>query len=406
MRLTGGQIIAGISLLLSTLVAFLMTIATTNLPPWIQSHASLAWFLLLPSLLLLLLTTIKGAADYTTASLIDKDMLNRFMQVVGEAEDKTRHDPGLENITNGAGKLAEWKDVDRRLIRILGVDKKNDLQPHKSTEQLARLILRLTKAIIPAMSQRGQWNDLIEIARPAYTIGMALREWADAAFIAYELALTFNDQGRPVDSKMWIEQMDKGLKHITTHANSDELYSKLLDLKGVILRDYEGDSVKARKYFNEALFFAKKSRNHLMTWRVTTHLGTLEKWDKQLDKAIELYEKALDGAFLLNDPGLKLECYQSLGDLASLQRDFDKAHYWYNEQLNLATTSWRIIYKGRAHKGIAEALMQMSPPDVEQAYSHAREALRIEQEITGPKELELLILIVHITDRLWMKRQA
>ncbi len=41
MRLTGGQIIAGISLLLSTLVAFLMTIATSNLPPWIQSFSLL-----------------------------------------------------------------------------------------------------------------------------------------------------------------------------------------------------------------------------------------------------------------------------------------------------------------------------------------------------------------------------
>jgi tetratricopeptide (TPR) repeat protein len=79
-----------------------------------------------------------------------------------------------------------------------------------------------------------------------------------------------------------------------------------------------------------------------MIWRVTTHLGTLEKWDKQLDKAVELYEKALDGASLLDDPGLKLECYQSLGDLAGLQGDFDKAHDWYTEQLNLATTSWRI----------------------------------------------------------------
>ncbi len=406
MRLTGGQIIAGISLLLSTLVAFLMTIATTNLPPWIQSHASLAWFLLIPSLLLLLLTTIKGAAADTAASQIDRDMLNRFMKVAGEAEDKTRHDPGLENVTNGAGKLAEWKDVDRRLIRILGVDNKNVWQLKKSTEQLARLVLRLTKAIVPAMSQRGQWNDLIELASLAYKIGMALREWTDAAYIAYELALTCNDQGRPVDSKMWIDQMDKSLKHINTHANSDELYSKYLDIKGVILRDYDGDSVKARKYFNEALFFAKKSRNHLMTWRVTTHLGTLEKWDKQLDKAVELYEKALEGASLLDDPGLQLECYQSLGDLASLQGDFEKAHYWYTEQLNLATTSWRIIYKGRAHKGVAEALMQKSPPDVEQAYRHAREALRIEQEITGPKELELLILIVHITDMLWMHRKA
>ncbi len=143
-----------------------------------------------------------------------------------------------------------------------------------------------------------------------------------------------------------------------------------------------------------------------MIWRVTTHLGTLEKWDKQFDKAVELYEKALEGASVLEDPGLKLECYQALGDLASLQGDFEKAHYWYTEQFNLARVSSRIIYRGRAHKGLAEALLKLPQPSAEQAYLHAREALRIEQEITGPKEVELLLLIVHITDMLWAHRQV
>ena len=402
MKLTRGQIIATLSVLLTLLIAFLTNIVTSTLPSWIQSYTWLAWLLFIAALIALVITTIKGAASRSPAPLIDDDLLNHFVQVVSDAELKAQLDPGLHNIPYASAKLDKWKDIDIRLIRILGVnDNSDDWQPQKDQMLLARLVLRLTKAILPAMSQRGQWRELTDIAGPAYIIAETLKEWADATSIAYELAVRYHDASSSIQAKFWADRMEKSLKHVTSQTLSDGLCTRLFDIKGILARDYEGDLVTARKYLKDALMYAKRTRVPLLIWRVTTHLGILEKQELNLDKAIELYNEALVGASQIGDPGLTLECYQALGDLALLQDDAEKAYHWYFEQLTLATTSLRIIYKGRAHQGIAESLLKMNPPNGRQAYYYAREALRIEQEITGPRESELLILLVHIADMLW-----
>ena len=404
MQFTRSQTIAALSVVFSFLVALLTNVVTSSLPPWIQSYTGLAWLLLLLSLIFLIVTTVRGVAPKNPVSQIDDDLLNYFVQVVSDAESKAQLDPGLEHIPYATGKLAEWKDIDTRLIRILGINEDTeDWQPRRENEQLAHLVLRLTKAIIPSMSQRGQWKDLTELASPTYIIAEALKEWVDATHIAYDLTLTYYDAGSFTKAKFWVHQMEKSLKHINTQSISDGLYCKFFDINGVLLRDYDGDLEKARKYLQDALAYAKRTRNPLMIWRVTTHLGTLEKRKRDFDKASELYEEALKGASQLNDPGLILECYQALGDLAMLQEDPDKPYYWYSEQLKLATASSRMFYKGRAHKGLAESFLRGNQPDAKQAYQHAREALRIEQEITGPNENELLILLVHIADMLWIQ---
>lgn len=402
MKLTRGQIIAALSVLLTLLIAFLTNIVTSTLPTWMQSYTWLAWLLLVAALVSLVTTTIKSASSSNPIPLIDDDLLNHFVQIVSDAESKVQLDPGLNTIPYANAKLDEWKDIDIRLIRILGVNENStDWQPQKDHILLARLVLRLTKAIIPAIAQRGQWKDLTAIAGPAYLIAEALKDWNEAVLIAYELAASSYDASASIKAKFWVDQMEKSLKHINSQALSDALYARLFDIKGILARDYDGELITARRYLKDALTYAKHTRIPLLIWRVTTHLGTLEKREQNLNKAIELYEEALEGALKIGDPGLTLECYQALGDLAILQGNVEKAQQWYTEQLTLASTSSRIIYKGRAHQGLAETLLKESPPDGRQAYFHAREALRIEQEITGPRESELLILLIHIADMLW-----
>lgn len=404
MKVTRAQVIALLTVLCSPIIALLINIITSNLPPWISSHLWLAWLLLLFPIAFLVVTAIRGSAEVKSGERIDDDLLNHFVQIVSDAESKTQLDPSLESIPYAIGKLAEWKDLDTRLIRILGIhDDKEEWQPQKGHMQLSRLVLRLTKAIIPSMTQRGQWKDLIELASPTFIIATTLKEWVDATTLAYELASTCYDAGASIKAKFWIDQMEKSLKHIPTQAASDKFSSKLFDIKGILLRDFDGDLLLASKYLKEALIYAKRTRDSLMIWRVTTHLGTLEKRNHQFSNASELYKEALAGALQLKDSGLILECYQELGDIAMLEGRADEAFQWYTEQLHLATNTSRVIYKGRAHKGLAESLLKMSSSDARQAYQHARESLRIEQEITGPKETELLILLIHIADLLWIQ---
>ena len=408
MKLTRGQTIATLSVVFTLFIAFLTNIVTSNLPPWVQSYSWIAWLLLLISLIALLITTIKGARADDPISQIDDELLNHFIQVVSDAETKTQIDPRLEHIPYVAGKLVEWQDIDTRLIRILGIrEDTKDWQPRKENETLARLVLRLTKAIMPAIAQRGQWKEFTELAVPTYTLAEGFKEWTDAAHIAYNLALTFYNARDIQRAKDWLARMETNLSHINTHEISDGLRSRFLDLKGVLARDYDGNLTTARQHLTNALMYARKTGNTLMIWRITTHLGTLEKKMSNFGEAIKLYEEALEGASQLDDPGLKLECYQALGDLALQQKnpDIDTANSWYTQQLALATASSHKIQQAYAHKSLAETLLlRQTQQDKKQAYYHAREALRIEQEITGPNKDELLILLVHIADALLIQK--
>ena len=402
MRLTGSQIVAGLLILLSTLIAFLLNIATNNLPSWIQHYTLLTWGLLIPSIVLFAYITAKTSDPDITILQIDEERLNYFIQVVSDAEQKAAIDSELEFLENWVEKLAVWKNVDKTMMSIIKVERKKDWKPHKSAEQLARLILRLTRVITPTMLHSGQWRDFIDLAHPAYTIGVAFKEWTYSAEMAYELAQTNYEHGFYIEAKMWVENLGKLLEAIKTQPISDGLRSKYLDMKGLLLRDTENNLSEARKCFTEALVFSRRIRNPLIIWRVMTHLGTLEKRDSHLDQAAELYSKALEGASQLRDSVPKLECYQALGDLAISQGHFDKAYEWYMKQLTEAE-SWRIIQKGRAHRGLAESLVDRPQPIIEQAYRHAREALRIEQETTGVKEEEIRILLIYIADKLYDK---
>src|SRR5260370_29917749 len=73
MRLTGSQIVAGLLILLSTLIAFLLNIATNNLPTWMQHHTSLTWFLLIPSVVLFAYITAKTSNPAITILQIGEE---------------------------------------------------------------------------------------------------------------------------------------------------------------------------------------------------------------------------------------------------------------------------------------------------------------------------------------------
>lgn len=416
MKLSRGQIVAVLSIVFTSVIAFLIGIVNSSLPlPWIQSHLWLVLALLGLFFTLLLFITIKGSESNNPVSEIKEEQFNDFVRTVTEAENKAQVDPGFEHIPYIGGKLAEWENTDARLIGILNIeytsndDAVGDWQPRKDNEQLkelARLVLRLTKAIMPYLTRHSrpvkeQLEYLSKFVVPAYVIATGLEEWAYAIDTAYTLALSFYGIEKSTRAKYWMAQMEKCLKHINVYDISDDLHFHFFEIKGLITRDFDGDLKTARKYLNDALVYANRAKKPLLSRRITVHLATLEKKDRNFVKANELYKQALDIASPLNDPELTLECYQALGDLAFYEeKDVDSAYHWYTQLLQLAKSTLLLPSQVSAHKGLADCLLFKSTPhDTKQAYYHAREALRIEDKESNKSEL--YILIISIADKLW-----
>lgn len=122
MKLSRGQIIAALSIIFTSVIAFLIGIVNSSLPlPWIQSHIWLVLVLLALFFALLLFITIKGSGSNDPVSEISEDLFNDFVKTVTEAESKAQMDPGFEHIPYIGGKLAEWENTDARLIGILNI---------------------------------------------------------------------------------------------------------------------------------------------------------------------------------------------------------------------------------------------------------------------------------------------
>lgn len=410
MRLSRTQIIAGLTLLLTLAIAFLTGIVNSYIPlPWIQSHIWLVLVLLALCIVLELFFTIKGAGSDTALSQLKEDQFNDFVKMVSDAESKAPVDPNFERTPFIAGKLLEWQSIDARLISILNIQYNLDRyavgtwQRRTNNEALARLVLRLTRAIMPALtrsSSKESLKDLFQLVAPTHIIAARLGEWADAARTAYGLALFFYEARESFRAKHWVAQMEKSLKHITSHEIVDGLYSQFFDIKGIIASDFDGEKAVARKYLNDALIYAHRAKNPLFIKRITTHLATLEKKERNFAKAIELYKEALALASPLNDPGATLECYEALGEIAlHEENDANSAYSWYVQQLRLAERTTRLPHQTSAHRGLARSLLlKNTSDDIKLAYRHAREALSIEDKEADTNEL--YIFLVQIADLL------
>jgi len=312
MRLSRTQIIAGLTLLLTLAIAFLTGIVNSYIPLlWIQSHIWLVLVLLALCIVLELFFTIKGAGSNTAISQMKEDQFNDFVKTVSDAESKAEADPEFEHTPFIAGKLLEWQSIDGRLIDILNIQYNlgryavGTWQRRTNNEALARLVLRLTRAIMPALtrsSSKESLKELFQLAAPTYVIAAGLGEWTDATRTAYALSSSFYDARESIKAKYWVAQMEKSLKRITSHGTSDGLYSQFLDMKGIIANDFDGEKAIARNHLNDALIYAHRAKNPLAIKRITTHLATLEKKERNFAKAIELYKQALAITSPLNDP--------------------------------------------------------------------------------------------------------
>jgi tetratricopeptide (TPR) repeat protein len=412
---SSNRLTAGIIAFFSLVVAFLMGVAINNPPDWMKPYQGLAWIPLLPSMAIFIYMTARAIDPPAPFSEVDSTTHNDFVRVVNEAENLTRSDPALENVREWLGKLEDWKERARALMNIIGVgigdQARINWKPNKKSKDLVQLALRITKVIILTMSLRDQdnWKYQIDLTHSVYIIHLALKEWLYAGEMAYEIAQTYYDHGQSVQAQEWTNTVEKLLNtkiqvnsSVSASSSAKELRARYLDIKGLLLRELDGEFLSARQCFKEALNYCRASNP--LYCKITTHLGTLEKQENHLQEAADLYNKALDGATQLKDVRLKLDCYQVLGDLAFSQGQFDVACEWHRKQLNEAE-AWHIIYKSRAYQGLAIALIKKAQPDIEHAYQNAHEARKIERDITHSKEKqnEIHALIADIAEKLFAK---
>ncbi|MBC8492336.1 MAG: tetratricopeptide repeat protein [Chloroflexi bacterium] len=399
MKLTRAQWMVGLITVLTAVIAVVTNLATFDVPPWLRPYLWLSWPLLVLLIVLLAVISVIQVRPTSTSGLLDEDELNQIVRAVSEVEQITGVDPGLENVDNWAHRLLEWERMSKELAKMARlVDVPVDgPEPQLVATKPAQLLMRLAQALLPTLWQRGHWNALIDLAGWTYTAAIVIKDWEYAASRAHDAARTLHILERLTDCAEWTRRMDEALLHISVRSDRDNVQMALFQMKGLVARDFRGDRQQAREYLQSALSLSERIGDTERKVSLLTQLGKLEELDGQIDKAASLYKQALQEAVRIESYDLQLECYDKSARLALALGDYNQVHQWCEQQLELSREVSRVFYEARAHEGLAWVLLKSQR--YQEAYTHARQALAIEEQITGPRMEAIRQLVVTVADK-------
>lgn len=400
-QIRGQWIAPGLLALLTVVLSIVAGIAVTD--PRLQVFVHPSEYLVgIVGFLFILVSIVAARRPKQLPTIFDNSKLDRLRESVHEAEVTLGSDPELKNADDWDEKLTTWEGVGRELIKMsISPDADSDLDCEIVSEDSARLFMRLMNVVMPAMSQRGHREHLIELASPAYKIGIKLKRWDEAAQMAYNAAHAYYDLHSNLSSKQgqgWVLLMQKSMEHIDLQPpHNEKLLSLSLEVRGLLFRDFEGKRQEARDSLNGALTIALKLKDTRMITKIYSHLGELEEIESNINLAIDYYQKALVNAS--DDVDRRLYCYNKLGRLALVNKRNNEAYDLYSQQLALSNHSWEGWYwESLAHEGIARAILKMPRPDMKEAYQHARKALDAGEKVEGPGVSSLRRLVIQIAD--------
>jgi tetratricopeptide (TPR) repeat protein len=400
----GGQWIApGLLAFLTVVLSIAAGIAVTD--PRLQVFVHPSEYLVgIVGFLLIVVSIVVARRPKQLLTPFDNSKLDRLRESIHEVEVTLGSDPELKDADDWEEKLTTWEGVGRELITMSitsGADSDEDCEI--VSEDSAQQFMRLMNVIMPAMSQRGHREQLIELAGPAYKIGMKLKRWDESAQMAYNAAHAYYDLHSNLSSKQgqrWVLLMQKSMEHIDLQPpHNEKLLLLSLEVRGLLFRDFEGKREEARDSLKGALVIALKLKDTKMTTKIYSHLGELEEIESNKNLAIDYYQKALVNAS--DDVDRQLYCYNKLGQLALVDKRNNDAYDLYSQQLALSNNSWeRWYWESLAHEGIARAILKMPAPDMKEAYQHARKALDAGGKVEGPRVSTLRRLVIQIADNI------
>lgn len=292
----GQWIIPGLLAFLTVVLSIVAGIAVTDPRLQMFVHPS-EYLVVLVGILFIVVSILAARRPKQLPAYLDTSKLYRLRESIHVVEVTLGSDPELKDADDWEEKLTTWEDVCRELISMSIIpDSASDWNCKIVSEDSALLFLRLMNVIMPAMSYHGHREQLIELADPAYKIGMKLKKWEEAARMAYNAAHAYYDLHSNLSSKQgqqWVLLMQKSMEHINAQPpHNEKLLLRSLEVRGLLFRDFEGKRKEARDSLRGALDIALKLNDTKKITIIYSHLGELEEIESNITLAIYYYQKA------------------------------------------------------------------------------------------------------------------
>lgn len=376
----------------------------------LRKYVPLAWAGIGVLTLLLIFFTVATDLRFRFLSLLffKQNRLLSYRKSLNDARQKTGQNPELENV-NADLDLNSWEEIGDDL-RIMSWIHIKDAGPQ---------LIELSIVIAPAMLRHGHQSKFIKLGSTAYKRAKRLERWHAAAMIAYYVAHAYFVESADLsinNGHKWVDDMEQ----MFGKSQNEELRPFLLEIKGLRSSTDPNQENRpiAKQYFETALQltqqpnFRTKPDMKRLSKNICFYFAQLAEDLRDFDLATQYYTQALDPTS--KDAFKQLKIYNKLGQLAISAGDYKKADEWHRKQLDLAREKSSPSEQCSAYKGLANALLEKIPPEIEKAYQHAKEALEIVKERSADnptkdkseEENEIVSIIIKISNKMYEEYRA
>ncbi|WP_026082658.1 tetratricopeptide repeat protein [Mastigocladopsis repens] len=217
--------------------------------------------------------------------------------------------------------------------------------------QAAQMLIDLENALYQFLWFRGYWDERVRLGEWRYQAGLALSQWSDAGWGAYNVAWIYNSRAETEQAASWAARMAEVMERGGNLRNK----ATTIQLQGLIAKQRQ-DYAEAERLYQDALAIYRELGEEKDEAIALNDLGGVAQLQGHYDRAESYYKQALAIAEKL---GLKQEeAYISgnLGLLALNRNRPTEARLWYERELDLAQEVGRQELVAHAQEGLARVL--------------------------------------------------
>jgi tetratricopeptide (TPR) repeat protein len=253
----------------------------------------------------------------------------------------------------------------------------------------ARQLNTLARALNQYLFFQGRWDEQIQLSERAYALMLALEDWSNAGWRAYQVAFTHYNRAATESAARWTERCNAAW----AHGGSKREQALGTHLRGVVAQQRK-DYPAAEKHYQDALDTYRDLGQDRDISIVLNDLGELMQAQENYPAAEDYYRQALALAQKLNDSKKKAIYTGNLGELALDRGDWPAARRWCEQALPLAEKVGQQESVAQNKSILARVHETEGRPDL--ALPLAREALAIEKQLRSAFFSEVQELVARL----------
>jgi tetratricopeptide (TPR) repeat protein len=252
---------------------------------------------------------------------------------------------GSKNFSRFPRLEAEWLNLEATAVALYDL---TGLPDRLTDKTLAVMFSDLALALRSFMRSYGYWDEWLRLSMWAYEVAVALEDWHNASWRAYDAAFIHWNRTETALASEWTRRME-----ISVQKSGNRRDRVIVTRLQGLVAEQRGALKEAEYYYREALSACRNLEERADEASLLNDLGELYRQQRDYDRARQCYLDALALDEKTGDKEDQATYSGNLGNLALVRGHLEEAQQWYEREMALAKEVGRHDLVARAQSGLA-----------------------------------------------------